>query len=98
MTVVETVRQWLGRFWARCIYTTRAILFPGQVLTLERSDEVLHVTSGQVWVSAGKEDLLIKQGQAYRLPAGVSRAVVTGLGKRGVAYEIECDVPAGDTQ
>ncbi|MFO7323948.1 MAG: DUF2917 domain-containing protein [Chloroflexota bacterium] len=91
MLKIAGLQRQLKQAWQKCVHLTRTVLMPGQVMVLDRHDYVLRMLSGQVWVSVGKKDILVKQGEVFRLPADENKAVITGLGKQGVAYEIYCE-------
>jgi hypothetical protein len=91
MAVITALRRQLRHTWVKCVYATQSVLSPGQVMVLDRPGQVLRVTSGNVWVTVGKEDILVQKNEVFRLPAGAKRALVTGLGKKGNAYETYCE-------
>lgn len=60
----------------------------GDVATLPRADQVVHVISGCAWITLNQDDLVIQSGERVTLYPGRYAPVISAIGSGQLVYEI----------
>ncbi len=71
-----------------CPVTCPIFLSWGNVHSLERQSQILHVVSGNAWVTFDAQDFILQSGDEITLSPGRDIAVVSALGEQTLVYKI----------
>lgn len=62
-------------------------LAPGEVRSHRRNSQVLHVVSGQAWITVDGRDIVLSSGEEMAISPGTYEAVILALGRQPLTYE-----------
>lgn len=60
----------------------------GEVASVERTHQHLHIMSGYAWLTLDGQDLLLEAGQQVELQPGGDRALISALGDEPLVYRL----------
>jgi mannose-6-phosphate isomerase-like protein (cupin superfamily) len=68
---------------------TRLRLGIGNVHTLRRAAQRIHVVAGSAWISLDGDDIVLQRGQSVVLPAGQHAPVISATGHEPLVYILD---------
>jgi len=66
----------------------RFALYAGELYRVPRGMRNVQILSGTAWISAHGEDVVARQGSRLRIAPGAGPALVSGLGREPLLFEV----------
>ena len=68
---------------------TNIELMHGYLKTEKRQSQVLRIVSGAAWVSMDGEDIVLQEGDEFKLSRGADKAIISSVDDAPLIYEFE---------